>query len=117
MTVISLDGRVVKWKVDALSATYEGTFAADGNAVNGSVTLTTAPQPLNFVRATPQTAWAIPEPTPPPKPMDPAADPGIEVATVKLSPLDARGRGLRLEATRAPADIMVIDTVEKPSEN
>ena len=94
MTLIALDGRVVKWKVDALSATYEGTFTADGNAINGSVTQTAAPQPLNFVRATPQTAWTIPEPTPPPKPMDPAADPGIEVATVKLSPLDARGRGL-----------------------
>ena len=25
--------------------------------------------------------------------------------------------GLRLEATRAPADIMVVDRVEKPSEN
>jgi hypothetical protein len=94
MTLISLDGPVVKWKVDALSATYEGTFTPDGNAINGSVTQTAAPQPLNFVRATPQTAWTIPEPTPPPKPMDPAADPGIEVATIKLSPLDARGRGL-----------------------
>jgi len=94
MTLISQDGRVVKWKVDALSATYEGTFTPDGNTLNGAVTLAGAPQPLNFSRATPQTAWTIPEPTPPPKPMDPAADPGIEVATVKLSPPDARGRGI-----------------------
>ena len=94
MTLISQDGRVVKWKVDALSASYEGTFTPDGNTLNGAVTLTAAPQPLNFVRATPQTAWTIPEPTPPPKPMDPAADPGIEVATVKLSPPDVRGRGI-----------------------
>ena len=32
MNLISLDGRTVKWKVDALSASYEGAFTADGNA-------------------------------------------------------------------------------------
>jgi uncharacterized protein (TIGR03435 family) len=94
MSALSVDGRVVKWRVDALSATYEGAFTPDGNAINGMVTQTAAPQALNFVRATPQTAWAIPEPTAAPKPMDPAADPGIEVATVKLSPPDVRGRGI-----------------------
>jgi uncharacterized protein (TIGR03435 family) len=94
MSAISLDGRVVKWKVDALSASYEGTLAADGNAMNGAVTQTAAPQTLNFVRATPQTAWTIPEPPAPPKPMDPAADPGIEVVSIKLSPPDIRGRGI-----------------------
>jgi uncharacterized protein (TIGR03435 family) len=90
-----VDGRVVKWKVDALSATYEGTFTPDGTAINGAVTQAGgAPQALNFARPTPQTAWAIPEPAAPPRPMDPAADPGIEVATVKVSPPDVRGRGI-----------------------
>jgi uncharacterized protein (TIGR03435 family) len=84
----------VKWKVDALSATYEGTFTAEGNAINGTVTQASTPLTLNLVRPTPQTAWTIPEPTPPPKPMDPAADPGIEVATVKLMALETRGRGI-----------------------
>lgn len=37
MSAISLDGRVVKWKVDALSATYQGTLTAEGNAMNGAV--------------------------------------------------------------------------------
>src|SRR5688500_2430374 len=79
MSAISLDGRVVKWKVDALSASYEGTLTADGNAMNGAVTQAGAGQPqvLNLIRATPQTAWSIPEPAAPPKPMDAAADPGI----------------------------------------
>jgi len=96
--LISLDGRTVKFKVDALSSTYEGTFAADGNAINGTMTqATSSAMPLNLVRATPQTAWAIPEPSAPPKPMDPAADPGIEVATIKLSPLEGRGRGIGIE--------------------
>jgi uncharacterized protein (TIGR03435 family) len=94
MSAISLDGRVVRWKVDALSATYEGTLTSDGNAMNGAVTQIAAPQTLNLVRATPQTAWTIPEPPPPPTPMDPAADPGIEVATVRLNVAETRGRGI-----------------------
>jgi uncharacterized protein (TIGR03435 family) len=100
VNVISLDGRTVKWKVDSLSASYEGAFTADGNAINGTMTQLSNPMPLNLSRATPQTAWAIPEPPPPPKPMDPAADPGIEVATVKLSPLQTRGRGIGFQGTQ-----------------
>ena len=92
MNPISLDGRVVKWKVDALSATYEGTFT-DANTITGSITQNTA-QPLTFVRATPQTAWVIPEPPAAPVAMAAAADPGIEVATIKLSAPDVRGRGI-----------------------
>jgi uncharacterized protein (TIGR03435 family) len=94
MGAISMDGRTVKWKVDALSATYEGTFTPDGDAVNGTLTRNDSRVAFNFARATPQTAWAIPEPTPPPKPMDPAADPGIEVATVKPMPEGTSGRGI-----------------------
>ena len=94
MNLISLDGRTVKFKVDALSASYDGAFTAHGNAINGTMTQATTPLPLNLVRATPQTAWAIPEPPAPPKPMDPAADPGIEVATVKPSAVETRGRGI-----------------------
>jgi uncharacterized protein (TIGR03435 family) len=88
---ISLDGRTVRWKIDAISGTYEGTFAADGNAING--TFTQGGQlPMTLNRATPQTAWAIPEPPPPPKPMDRSATPGIEVSTVKPMPTAAPGR-------------------------
>jgi uncharacterized protein (TIGR03435 family) len=93
MGQLSVDGRVIKWKVDALSVTYEGAFTPDGNGINGTLTQNN-PQPLNFVRATPQTAWTIPEPPAPPVAMAATADPGIEVATVKLSPPDVRGRGI-----------------------
>lgn len=94
MTAITLDGRTVKFRVDAASATFEGTLAPDGNAINGALTQNGSQIGLPLVRATPQTAWTIPEPTPPPKPMDPAADPGIEVATVKLMPPGTSGRGI-----------------------
>jgi uncharacterized protein (TIGR03435 family) len=102
MNAIAVDGRTVKWKLDLLSATYEGTFSADGNAINGTFTQGMS-LPLNLVRATPQTAWAIPEPTPPPKPMDPAADPGIEVATVKPSSVQAPGRLYTMRGDRLMA--------------
>ena len=72
MSQLSLDGRVVKFKVDAMSVTYEGTFTPDGNGINGTITQNN-PQPLNFVRATPRTAWTIPEPAPPPVAMAAAA--------------------------------------------
>jgi uncharacterized protein (TIGR03435 family) len=91
---ISLDGRIVKWKVDALSATYEGTLTPEGNAINGTLTQNDSRIVFNFVRPTPQAAWVIPEPTAPPKPMDPAADPGIEVATIKPMAEEVRGRGI-----------------------
>ena len=63
MGAISLDGRIVKWKVDALSATYEGTLTPEGDAINGTLTQNDSRIVFNFVRPTPQTAWTIPEPT------------------------------------------------------
>ena len=92
VNAITVDGRTTKWKLDAISASYEGTFSADGNTINGTLTQAGNPTPLNLSRATLQTAWAIPEPPPPPKPMDPKADPDIEVASVKLSPAGPGGR-------------------------
>jgi len=103
MNEISVDGRTVKWKLAALSASYEGAFTPDGIAINGTMTQGPSPLPLNLTRATPQTAWAIPEPPPPPKPMDPAANPDVEVATVKLSPPEARGRLYTMRGTQLMA--------------
>ena len=103
MSAITVDGRTVKWKLELLNASYEGAFSADGNAITGTLTQG-APVPLNLTRATPQSAWAIPEPAAPPKPMDPAANPGIEVATVKLTPPQANGTQAtgRLYTMRGP---------------
>jgi uncharacterized protein (TIGR03435 family) len=111
MNAISLEGRTVKFKIDPISASYEGTFGPDGNAINGTFTQG-MPLPLNLARATPATAWAIPEPPPPPKPMDPAADPGVEVATVKPSPPDARGRLYTVRGTQVMAlNVTVLNVI------
>src|SRR5262245_17459738 len=70
MNAITVEGRSVKWRLDAVGASYEGTFAGDGNTINGNMTLG-QPTPMVLTRATPETAWAIPEPPAALKPMDP----------------------------------------------
>jgi uncharacterized protein (TIGR03435 family) len=92
LTNVSLQGTTLKFTIAPLSANYEGKVSVDGNAVAGTVTQDSRPMPLNLVRATPETAWTIPEPPAPPKPMAANAPVHLEVATVKPSDPNARGR-------------------------
>ncbi len=78
-------GSTLKIALSGLGANYEGKLSADGNSIAGAWTQGPEPLPLNLTRATPQTAWAIPEPPPPVKAMAADVDPGIEVATIKPS--------------------------------
>src|SRR5262245_31903110 len=79
---VSRDGSSLKMTVPAIAGSYEGKLGADGNSITGTWTQA-APLPLNLVRATPETAWAIPEPPPPPKTMPAESNPSFEVATIK----------------------------------
>lgn len=83
-TTITQDGSTVKMSIPSIAATYEGKLKADGNSIAGTFSQG-AQLPLNLARATPETAWAIPEPPPPPKRMAPDANPAFEVATIKPS--------------------------------
>ena len=65
-TSVTLKGSTVKISIAQLNGTFEGTLSADGNAIGGKWTQGGPALPLNLVRATDQTAWAIPEPPPPP---------------------------------------------------
>jgi uncharacterized protein (TIGR03435 family) len=47
------------------------------------------PFPLTLLRATPETAWEIPDAPKPPKPMAVDADPSFDVATIKPNPSGA----------------------------
>ena len=78
-------GSTVKIALPAIGGTYEGKLSADGNSIAGAWNQGPGPAPLNLTRATPETAWTIPEPPPPAKAMAADADPGIEVATIKPS--------------------------------
>ncbi len=81
---ITRDGSTVKMAIPSINGNYEGKLNADGNSIVGTLTLG-MPQALNLARATPETAWAIPEPPPPPARMAADAKPAFEVATIKPS--------------------------------
>src|SRR3954447_14705438 len=55
-------GSTLKLTIAAIGGTYEGKMNPDGASISGNLTQGGAPVPLNLVRATPATAWAIPDP-------------------------------------------------------
>lgn len=97
---IVLQGTTVKMPFPGIGGEYEGKLSADGNSISGTWTQGPKPLPLNLTRATPETAWTIPEPPPKLKPMATDADPKFEVATVKPSRPDVQGKGFRVRGRR-----------------
>ncbi len=89
-SAITLQGSALKMTVAAIGGNYEGKWS--GDTITGTWTQG-PPLPLNLTRATPETAWAIPEPPPPPKPMA-GDDPTFEVATIKPSNPDTPGQSI-----------------------
>ena len=81
---VTLQGSVVKIAVPGIGGTFEGRLSDDRNSIAGTWTQG-ASTPLNMVRATPATAWAIPAPPAPPTPMAANANLVFEVATIKPS--------------------------------
>jgi uncharacterized protein (TIGR03435 family) len=84
-TGVLLDHSTFKFTVDQMGANYEATLTPDGTSMSGTFTLGGTPHPLILVRATKQTAWEIPPPPQPSKPMAADVDPAFEVATIKPS--------------------------------
>ncbi len=102
---VTLQGATVKFSIPAINGTYEGKLGADGNSIAGTFTQG-APLMLNLTRATNETAWAIPEPPPPPVRMAANANPGFEVATIKPSEPNRPGRLFTVRG----ADVLTINT-------
>jgi uncharacterized protein (TIGR03435 family) len=80
---MGVDGNTVRFSLDILSAKYSGTLSADGTTMTGTWTQGPSALPLNLVRASKETAWEIPAPAAPQKPMAADADPAFDVATIK----------------------------------
>ena len=91
MSSVSFTDGTLKYAIERLDLTYEGKMSADGKSITGTVTQG-KPLPLVFERATPETAWAIPEPRKPILPMAADAKPDFEVATIKPAPPDEKGK-------------------------
>ena len=93
-TAVSLQGSAVKLEIKAMFATFDGKMSADGSTITGTWSQGPMPLPLILTRATPQTAWTIPDAPPPPKFLPPDANPSFEVAVIKPSKPGAPGKGL-----------------------
>ncbi len=87
---VTRDGSAIKMLIPALNGTYEGRLSSDGNTMTGTWTQGGPLMPLVLTRATPETAWTIPDPPPPPKTMAADANPSFEVATIKPSKPEER---------------------------
>ncbi len=91
----ALQGTSLKLAIPALAGNYEGKIGADG-IMTGTWTQGGSSQPLNMVRATKDTEWAIPEPPPPPRQMPADAKPAFEVATIKPSNPETPGQSIQV---------------------
>jgi uncharacterized protein (TIGR03435 family) len=100
VTKITLDGTTVKMTLTAIGGTYEGKLSSDGKTITGNWSQGPNPLPLNLTRATPETEWTIPPPTPKLPPMDANASPSFEVATIKPSKPDQPGKMFRVMGRR-----------------
>jgi uncharacterized protein (TIGR03435 family) len=89
-STISLQGSTVKMSVASIGGAYEGKLNTDGTSITGTWNQGAGALPLNLKLASSATAWAIPEPLPPPKLMPAEADPVFEVATIKPSKPEER---------------------------
>ncbi|HVU47394.1 MAG TPA: TIGR03435 family protein [Terracidiphilus sp.] len=96
---VTLDGSTVKFEIKMIGGTYEGKLSSDGKTIDGNWSQGPNPLPLVLTRATPETAWAIPTPPPPVPPMAADANPSLEVATVKPSDPNRRGKGFGFRGT------------------
>jgi uncharacterized protein (TIGR03435 family) len=79
---VTLQGSTVRMGMSGIGGAFEGTMTADGNTIAGTFTQGGKPLPLSLQRATPDTAWAIPQP---PRAMAADAPAVFEVATIKPS--------------------------------
>jgi bla regulator protein blaR1 len=92
-SAITFQASTVKMSIAGIGATYEGKLSADANSIAGAFTQGPGRLTLNLTRANGQTAWTIPEPPVPLRPMAADASPVFEVATIKPSAPEAQGKG------------------------
>jgi uncharacterized protein (TIGR03435 family) len=97
VNAVTLQGSTVRMSIAVMGGAFEGKLDAGGNSITGTWTQGGPVVPLNLQRATAETAWAIPDPPPPPSLMAADANPVFEVATIKPSNPDARGSRINID--------------------
>jgi len=89
---MSFQDGTLKFAIQAIDMTYEGKISGEGKSITGTFTQGNQPTQLVLERATPETAWAIPDAPKPIPPMPADAKPVFEVLTIKPSPPDEQGK-------------------------
>jgi uncharacterized protein (TIGR03435 family) len=97
---ITVQGTDFRFALTSINGRYEGKLGADGKSITGTWTQGNASFPLNLTRATPETAWPIPEPG---TNMASDADPAYEVVTIKPSDPNDGVRGFQTRGRRVLA--------------
>jgi len=100
VSAITFQDGELKFSIEMIDGSYDGKMSSDSKSITGQWKQGPNPLPLVFVRATPETAWAIPEPPPKLAPMAADANPSFEVATIKPSKPDAPGKMFRVQGDR-----------------
>jgi uncharacterized protein (TIGR03435 family) len=90
---VTLRDRAVKIAIPGVGGGFEGKMSADGKTIAGTWTQGQTSFALTLELATPQSAWAMPEAAPRPKPMAANADPSFEVVTIKPSRREGLDKG------------------------
>jgi uncharacterized protein (TIGR03435 family) len=93
---VATEGRLVRFSIAAIDGGFEGQLSADGSTLTGSWRQGPGSLPLTLTRATPETAWAAPEPPPAARPMAADAVPSFEVASIRPSRPNAQGKLLTI---------------------
>jgi uncharacterized protein (TIGR03435 family) len=88
---VTLQSGIFSYAIPPIDGSYEGKLSPDGNSIAGQWTQHGSSLSLVYVRATKDTAWEIPTPPAPAKPMAADANPSFEVATIKPSNPDQPG--------------------------
>ena len=109
---LTLQAAGVKVSIPGIGAESAAKVSADGNSMTGTLKGFSVPTTWTLTRVTADKEWSIPKPPSPPRPMAADADPAFEVAAVKLSSPDAKGRGCRvLSGSISVQNLTVMDLV------
>jgi uncharacterized protein (TIGR03435 family) len=116
---LTLQGSTVRIAVPGNGGRYQGQLSPDGQTITGTFAQDSQDGKVGpdlaliLVRATTQTAWDVPKPAPPPKPMAPDANPAFDVATIKPNPTGGGGKGFGIRGrTFSTMNTSLADLIE-----
>ena len=104
---MTLEGTTLRLTIPP-DGSFEGKLSNDGKSIVGTLKYDKAPYALTLVRATADTAWAVPKPT---DYMPPDAKPEFDVATVKPADPNSSRRGFMSDGHRIFCENETVDDI------